>query len=107
VSEIVVQVHPRSGGSMAPTHSYPFLDQPSGSIGAPLEEEGFTGELSMAQIQQLSENAGMVKDREKEILHITKSIVSLNSLFKGNQSLLPCYIIHGHSSNFRSRWLGS
>uniref|UniRef100_A0A914VXA0 t-SNARE coiled-coil homology domain-containing protein n=1 Tax=Plectus sambesii TaxID=2011161 RepID=A0A914VXA0_9BILA len=73
------KMHTRGVGNLPPTHSYPFFDEPSGSSGAAVEEDG---ELTMAQIQQLAENASMVKDREKEILHITKSIVNLNSLFK-------------------------
>lgn len=37
----------------------------------------------MAQIQAMEENTDLVREREREILHVTKSIVDLNTLFKG------------------------
>lgn len=40
-------------------------------------------ELRIDQIQQIIENEHMTKEREKEILRISKSIVELNSIFKG------------------------
>lgn len=36
----------------------------------------------MEQIQLLLQNADMVKERERDVLAVSKSIVQLNSLFK-------------------------
>lgn len=45
---------------------------------APNGDEG----LTMEQIQLLLQNADMVKERERDVLAVSKSIVQLNSLFK-------------------------
>ncbi|VDD92163.1 unnamed protein product [Enterobius vermicularis] len=45
---------------------------------APSGDEG----LTMEQIQLLLQNADMVKERERDVLAVSKSIVQLNSLFK-------------------------
>lgn len=39
-------------------------------------------ELSMKQLQLLHDNASIVREREREIVNITKSIVEINHLFK-------------------------
>jgi hypothetical protein len=44
---------------------------------------GSGGEISMAQLQAIEMNEDLVKQREKDVLHITQSIVELNTLFKG------------------------
>lgn len=41
------------------------------------------GELTMQQLQIIEENETMTKQRERDVLHIAKSIVELNQLFKG------------------------
>lgn len=40
-------------------------------------------ELSIDQLQQIIENEHMTKEREHEILRISKSILEMNSLFRG------------------------
>ena len=40
-------------------------------------------ELTMAQLQAIEMNDELVKQREKDVVHITQSIVELNTLFKG------------------------
>lgn len=57
---------------------FPSID--FNKIDLPALERGES--LTMAQLQLLEENTAVVEQREKEILHITKSIVELNSLFK-------------------------
>ena len=37
----------------------------------------------MQQLQIIEENETMVKQRERDVLHIARSIVELNQLFKG------------------------
>jgi syntaxin 16 len=39
--------------------------------------------LSMVQMQQLMENADVVREREREIISVGRSILELNTLFKG------------------------
>lgn len=42
----------------------------------------------MEQIQLLLQNADMVKERERDVLSVSKSIVELNSLFKDLASMV-------------------
>jgi hypothetical protein len=53
--------------------------------GINLASEGSTEEpeLSIDQLQQIIENEHMTKEREHEILRISKSILEMNSLFRG------------------------
>ena len=50
---------------------------------ADLSEISLGEELSIDQIQQIVENEHMTKEREKEILRISKSILEMNGIFKG------------------------
>uniref|UniRef100_A0A914BYE6 t-SNARE coiled-coil homology domain-containing protein n=1 Tax=Acrobeloides nanus TaxID=290746 RepID=A0A914BYE6_9BILA len=45
-------------------------------------------ELTIDQVQAIIENEHMVKEREKEVIKISKSILELNSLFKDVASLI-------------------
>lgn len=45
------------------------------------------GEITMAQLKMIEDNESLVKEREKDVLHITKSIIDLNTLFKGMRCL--------------------
>lgn len=49
---------------------------------ADLSEISLGEELSIDQIQQIVENEHMTKEREKEILRISKSILEMNGIFK-------------------------
>lgn len=42
----------------------------------------------MEQIQLLLQNADMVKERERDVMSVSKSIVELNSLFKDLASMI-------------------
>lgn len=42
----------------------------------------------MEQIQLLLQNADIVKEREKDVLSVSKSIVELNTIFKDLASLI-------------------
>lgn len=42
----------------------------------------------MEQIQLLLQNADMVKERERDVMSVSKSIVELNSLFKDLASMV-------------------
>ncbi|VDM36887.1 unnamed protein product [Toxocara canis] len=44
--------------------------------------------LTMEQIQMLLQNADMVKERERDVMSVSKSIVELNSLFKDLASMI-------------------
>lgn len=44
--------------------------------------------LTMEQIQLLLQNADMVKERERDVMSVSKSIVELNSLFKDLASMV-------------------
>lgn len=46
------------------------------------------GELTMDQIQQIVQNEQLIKERENEVIKISKSILELNSLFKDLASLV-------------------
>ncbi|VDO44324.1 unnamed protein product [Onchocerca flexuosa] len=45
-------------------------------------------DLTMEQIQLLLQNADMVKERERDVISVSKSIVELNSLFKDLASMV-------------------
>jgi len=47
-----------------------------------------TEELTIDQLQMIVENESMVRDREKEVVKISKSILELNTLFKDLASLV-------------------
>lgn len=42
----------------------------------------------MEQIQMLLQNADIVKERERDVMSVSKSIVELNSLFKDLASMI-------------------
>lgn len=42
----------------------------------------------MEQIQLLLQNADMVKERERDVMSVSRSIVELNSLFKDLASMV-------------------
>lgn len=70
-----------NNSKMLPSFDYDlFADGGGGTSGststAPNEE------LTMKQLQRLQENSTFVKEREREILNITKSIVEVNQVFK-------------------------
>lgn len=48
--------------------------------------------LTMMQMQQLMANADVVKEREREIISVGKSILELNTLFKGTADYVSTYI---------------
>uniref|UniRef100_A0A915Q6C4 t-SNARE coiled-coil homology domain-containing protein n=1 Tax=Setaria digitata TaxID=48799 RepID=A0A915Q6C4_9BILA len=48
----------------------------------------FERSLTMEQIQLLLQNADMVKERERDVMSVSKSIVELNSLFKDLASMV-------------------
>lgn len=53
-----------------------------------MENESQSQELTLLQIQRIIENEHMTKEREREILKISKSILELNSMFKDVASLI-------------------
>ncbi|VDN26681.1 unnamed protein product [Gongylonema pulchrum] len=53
---------------------------------APVDES--SDGLTMEQIQLLLQNADMVKERERDVMSVSKSIVELNSLFKDLASMV-------------------
>uniref|UniRef100_A0AC34PV86 DDRGK domain-containing protein 1 n=1 Tax=Panagrolaimus sp. JU765 TaxID=591449 RepID=A0AC34PV86_9BILA len=53
-----------------------------------ISDANSTEELTIDQLQMIVENESMIRDREKEVIKISKSILELNALFKDLASLV-------------------